>query len=64
MKYLMNLSQPKTKKKEWSARLESLKAQIEYWIQPENRTEKTVEVVQLYYDCNIESEEEENDYAE
>jgi hypothetical protein len=33
-------------------RLKDLKNQIEYWIQPENKTDKTVEVVQLFYDCN------------
>ena len=28
----------------------SLKAQIEYWSNEENKTEKTIEIVQLYYD--------------
>lgn len=42
----------KTKIKEWSERLEALKNQVEYWIQPENKTEKTVEIIQLFYDCN------------
>jgi hypothetical protein len=40
----------KRKKKEWETRLESLKTQIEYWL--ENKTEKTVEVIQLFYDSN------------
>ena len=40
-------------KKEWVERLSSLKNQIEYWINPENKTDKLVEVVQLYYDQNI-----------
>lgn len=43
----------KTKQKEWINRLEALKNQIKYWIQPENTTNKTIEVVQLYYDCNL-----------
>lgn len=42
----------KTKQKEWKERLEALRAQIEYWISPENKTEKTVEVIQLFYDCS------------
>ena len=40
----------KTKQKEWTERLEALKAQIEYWL--ENKTEKTVEIIQLFYDCD------------
>jgi hypothetical protein len=40
----------KSKQKEWEERLEALRAQIDYWIHPENKTEKTVEVVQLFYD--------------
>ena len=42
----------KTKQKEWKERLECLKNQINYWINPENRTNKTVEVIELFYDCN------------
>ena len=38
----------KTKQKEWVKRLENLKETIKYWI--ENETDKTVEVIQLYYD--------------
>jgi hypothetical protein len=34
--------------REWRMRLDSLKEQIQYWIV--NRTDKTVEVVQLFYD--------------
>ena len=37
-------------KNEWETRLENLKKQIEYWTTPENKTDKTVELVQLYYD--------------
>jgi hypothetical protein len=40
----------KSKEKEWYQRLEALKDQIEYWINPENKTEKTIEIVQLFYD--------------
>jgi len=32
----------------WTQRLSSLKAQIEYWTN--NKTEKTIEIIQLYYD--------------
>ena len=38
----------KTKTKEWNDRLSALKHQIEYWCN--NRTDKTVEIVQLFYD--------------
>ena len=37
----------KTKKKEWEERIESLKQQIQYWI--DNPTEKTIEIVELFY---------------
>ena len=40
----------KSKKKEWEERLESLNNQISYWINPDNKTEKTIEIIQLYYD--------------
>ena len=35
-------------KKEWNNRLECLKEQIKYWTQPENKTDKTVEIIQLF----------------
>ena len=38
------------KKAEWEQRLNSLKESLNYWIS--NKTEKTVEIVQLYYDMN------------
>lgn len=41
----------KNKQKEWNDRLSSLKSQIDYWINPENKTDKTVEIIQLFYDC-------------
>lgn len=37
-------------KKRWEARLETLKGQIEYWSAEENKSEKMLEVVHLYYD--------------
>ena len=40
-------------KKEWNIRLDALKHQIEYWIHPDNKTDKTVETIQLYYDENL-----------
>jgi hypothetical protein len=48
----INIVSPKCKN-EWETRLENLKEQIEYWTTPENKTDKTVEVVQLYYDEKI-----------
>jgi len=47
--YGINIVSPKCKN-DWETRLENLKKQIEYWTTPENKTDKTVEVVQLYYD--------------
>jgi hypothetical protein len=32
---------------EWNERLEGLSSQIDYWINPIN---KTIEIIQLYYD--------------
>ena len=40
-------------KKEWNIRLECLKEQINYWTQPENKTDKTLEIIQLFYNQNI-----------
>lgn len=40
----------KTKIDEWEFRLDILKQQIDYWIIPENKTEKTIEIVELFYD--------------
>jgi hypothetical protein len=40
----------KSKKKEWEIRLETLREQIRYWIDPINKTDKTIEVIQLFYD--------------
>jgi hypothetical protein len=40
----------KIKKNEWNERLNSLKEQIEYWINPQNKTDKIIEIIQLFYD--------------
>ena len=40
----------KNKENEWKERLNTLKQQIEYWIKPENTTNKTIEIIQLFYD--------------
>ena len=37
----------KTKQEEWEERIETLKQQIQYWI--ENPTEKTIETIELFY---------------
>ena len=37
----------KTKESEWNERMECLKQQIQYWV--DNPTEKTVEIVELFY---------------
>lgn len=41
----------KTKIKEWNKRLNILKENIEYWI--DNESNKTVEIIQLFYNQNI-----------
>ena len=40
----------KSKQAEWRQRLEALENQINYWINPENKTNKTIEIIQLFYD--------------
>jgi hypothetical protein len=40
----------KLKKNEWTERLNILETQINYWINPDNKTNKTVEIIQLFYD--------------
>ena len=37
----------KTKQTEWTDRIFKLKQQIQYWV--DNRSEKTVEIVELFY---------------
>ena len=41
------LTIPRNKEKEWEERIETLKQQIQYWI--DNPTEKTIEIVELFY---------------
>lgn len=38
------------KQNEWNNRLNILKQQIEYWCNEENKTEKTIQIIQLFYD--------------
>lgn len=40
-------------KKDWNSRLESLKKQIEYWLILEHKTDKTIEIIELFYDQNL-----------
>jgi hypothetical protein len=40
----------KSKTNEWSQRLNVLDYHINYWITGENRTNKTIETIQLFYD--------------
>jgi hypothetical protein len=40
----------KTKEKEWQNRLECLYNQIAYWCDEKNKTNKTIEIVHLFYD--------------
>jgi len=39
----------KSKQKEWLERLNTLEDQIKYWTDPENMTDKTIEIIHLYY---------------
>ena len=41
----------KTKQKEWEERIETLKQQIQYWI--DNPTEKTIEIIELFYQVAV-----------
>ena len=45
-----NITLDKKHIKEWVNRLNNLKEQINYWLI--NKTEKTVEIIQLYFDQN------------
>jgi hypothetical protein len=40
----------KSKNSEWNERLNALEVHINYWINPENITNKTIETIQLFYD--------------
>ena len=39
----------KSKKDEWTQRLNTLEEHINYWLNPENTTNKTIETIQLFY---------------
>jgi plastocyanin len=41
----------KSKKDEWTQRLNVLEYHINYWIKPENKTNKIIEIIQLFYDA-------------
>jgi hypothetical protein len=43
----------KSKKIEWEKRLETLNSQIKYWLDENNKTDKTVEIIQLFYDKDV-----------
>jgi hypothetical protein len=49
-KKIKKMELKKTKEQEWATRMESLFNTIKYW--SENKTEKTVEIIKLYYDKN------------
>jgi len=40
----------KSKTSEWVRRLNTLETQIQYWVNPNNKTNKTIESIQLFYD--------------
>jgi hypothetical protein len=40
----------KSKQNEWLNRLNILEEQIKYWIHPDNKTNKILEIIQLFYD--------------
>ena len=40
----------KTKQREWNDRLSALSQCVDYWLHPENIPDKTVEIIQLFYD--------------
>ena len=44
------IKKSKSKQKEWLERLNTLEDQIKYWTAPENTTDKTIEIIQLFYD--------------
>jgi hypothetical protein len=41
----------KSKKSEWNERLNILEYHINYWTNPVNITDKTIEILQLFYDA-------------
>jgi hypothetical protein len=49
-KHQKSINVGRSKKNEWLIRLKSLEEQIIYWTN--NKTDKTTEIIQLFYDCN------------
>jgi hypothetical protein len=47
----------KCKKNEWEQRLNTLKQTVEYWLQPDNISDKTIQVIQLFYDTIAETQD-------
>lgn len=43
----------RNKKKEWNERCKTLGDHISYWLDENNKTDKTLEVIELYYDMNL-----------
>jgi hypothetical protein len=43
----------KSKKDEWIKRLETLVSIVKYWTNSENFIDKTIKIIQLFYDCDI-----------
>ena len=44
---------PDENKNNWNIRLQSLNNQIKYWINPDNKTDKMLEIIELYYDKEV-----------
>ena len=40
----------RNKKKEWNNRLETLSTHIDFWTNPKNKSEKTVQIIELFFD--------------
>lgn len=40
----------KNKQQEWNDRLNTLKTKISYWLNPENKSNKTIHIEKLFYD--------------
>jgi len=49
-KKLRKLRVDESQENNWRGRLERLREEIEYWINPENTTGKMIEMVELFYD--------------
>jgi len=49
---------------EWEQRLNKLAEQIHYWTDPNNQTDKTIEIIELFYDQNNPKDNKEEDTEE